>query len=75
VRTPRRDSALVAVAAGLVLGLAELATLGVAAAAALSFRRLPRGRRAAVAGSFGALAAAQGARHLVPGTVGRGLRE
>ena len=52
-----------------------LATLGVAAAAALSYRRLPRGWRAAVAGSFGALAAAQGAQHVVHGTLDRGLRE
>jgi hypothetical protein len=47
-----------------------LVTLAVAAAAALSYRRLPRGARAAAAGTFGVLALAQGLKALyeLPGT-------
>jgi uncharacterized protein len=42
-----------------------VATLAVAAAAALSYRRLTRGARAAVAGIFGVLAASDAAQHVI----------
>src|SRR4051794_10570281 len=41
-----------------------VATLAVAATAALSYRRLTRGARAAVAGTFGVLAASHGLQHV-----------